>query len=181
MKLNIFIPKDFTFLENGGFECFDNNRPLNLAFTCLNNKLISKSSECIMFITLDRLFTPEDSIFFSKISPSNRPFNSNLIPANNLQRQISNLTNEGDNWKDKIHYMDQSEAKETFNADTAVYFHLELKENMIYEKKFKNIISLMIQKKGRGFVNVIFFYTENTGLNDRKILDLLKTNIYYRN
>lgn len=180
MNLEIYIPQDFDIVPDAELECFENSRALNEAFTCLNNKLISKSQECIMFISLDRLFTPDDSIFLSKISPPNRPFNPNQIHANNLRLQISSLTKDINNWKNYLRHVESNEVKDRFNADSVIYFHTELKGNMIYESKFNNVISLMIQKKNRGFVNVIIFYTTNSGLNPRNLLDSLKSNIYYR-
>src|SRR5690554_5710585 len=66
MRLNILIPEGYAFVTNDGFECFDNNRRLNLAFTCIDNMVISNNGECIMFHTIDRLFTPKDSILFTK-------------------------------------------------------------------------------------------------------------------
>lgn len=179
MDLNIYVPQGFNIVPNSHFECFENNPTLNKAFSCLNNKLISKTGECVMFIPLHRIFNSEDSIFLNKISPRDRSFNPNQVHANNLRNQIITLTEVKENWDSYLYHIGSNEAKEGFNADSVMYFHMELSGNLTYANKFDNLISLMIQKKDRGFVNIIVLFTKESGINPRKLLDSLKSNIYY--
>lgn len=180
MNLDIYIPQGFEMVSDSKTECFENNHDLNEAFTCLSNKLISKSRECMIFISLHRLFNREDSIFISKLSPPDRPFNANQIHVNNLRNQISVLTNDVNNYSNYLSHVGSNEAKEWFNADSVLYFQTELKDNLVYEKKFDKVISLMTHKKDRGFVSIVIFYSKSSGLNAESFLDLLKYNIYYR-
>lgn len=62
-------------------------------------------------------------------------------------------------WKKYARYLSYAEAKEKFNADTAIYITFPMKENP-YVESYPYCLMLVIQKKGRGFFSMFFVYND---------------------
>ncbi len=63
-------------------------------------------------------------------------------------------------WREKITTYPKEEALNKFNADNAYRFSITLSPEDYYEKKFKYVDLLFLQKKGRGYVYFCCFYTD---------------------
>src|SRR5690606_23247776 len=123
----------------------------------------------------------EDSLFINKLMGPESPFNSNHVHFFNLKRQVTALDNNHVNWTRSLSYLPLDETKEWFNADSVIYFRKILEPGeWWYENRFDTLLSVMFQKKDRGFVNIIFFYRERSQFNVPALFKLLKGNIVYR-
>ncbi|HLT42872.1 MAG TPA: hypothetical protein VKZ95_09225 [Sphingobacteriaceae bacterium] len=162
-------------------ECFGTNPSLLGAFTCINNKQISVDGDCDVFIPVFPIMGREDSLFINKLMGPESPFNSNHVHFFNLKRQVTALDNNHVNWTRSLSYLPLDETKEWFNADSVIYFRKILEPGeWWYENRFDTLLSVMFQKKDRGFVNIIFFYKERSQFNVPALFNLLKGNIVYR-
>jgi hypothetical protein len=60
-----------------------------------------------------------------------------------------------------VTYLNPEKTKTKFNADTAIFLPLcFIGPEYYYKGKYNNLESLWLQKKGRGWVNLYCFYTD---------------------
>lgn len=172
-------PHDFT--EVMEMECFEDHQMFKKAFTCLTQKLISKDDECVIFMPINRILTKEDSIEINKI------FRGSITSLNNFhisnaRIQIKTLYKDENlsDWKSKVKYFSAKDAKSKFNADTALFYSLRLDPDISYGKKFNNIYSLFLQKKDKGFINIIVFYSDKIKMDFEKKLMQIESMVNYK-
>ena len=67
--------------------------------------------------------------------------------------------------RDSITVLSTEEAREKWNADSAFTFTLHLSTDYYYEKNFKHLKVLLIQRKGRGYACIYSFYTDKAKEN----------------
>lgn len=67
--------------------------------------------------------------------------------------------------RDSITVLSTEEAREKWNADSAFTFTLHLSPEYYYEKNFKHLKVLLIQRKGRGYACIYSFYTDKAKEN----------------
>lgn len=150
------------FVEVTGSECFNDKPFLKASLTCVTHQLQSKDGEFVAFIAIYKPFTKKYSIEMKKLLPG-ASFNyvdkqhiSNI--KGNIQWLVSREAS--DNWKKHVIYSPAEEAHQKFNADTAILIPIELTERDYYKGKYNHFNALYLQKKGRGFVNFYYFYTD---------------------
>lgn len=176
-SMGIQYQKPHGFQEAFGIECFDDNPKLKNAFKCLDSKLISEDKECVIFIPTYRILTKEDSIRINKILKGSIK-SLNNFHINNARVQIKALYKDENlsGWKNEVTYFSSKDAKKKFNADTAIYYSLRLNPDVGYKKRFNNIYSLFLQKKDKGFVNIIVFYSDKIKDDiEKKLIHIEKT------
>ena len=66
---------------------------------------------------------------------------------------------------DAFTMLSHAEAREKFNADSAFTFTLHLTPECYYEKDFKHLNVLLIQRNGRGYACIYSFYTDKAKEN----------------
>jgi len=67
--------------------------------------------------------------------------------------------------RDSITVLSTEEARSKWNADSAFTFTLHLSPEYYYEKDFKHLKVLLIQRKGRGYACIYSFYTDKAKEN----------------
>ena len=159
--MNVKYTKPNGFREDQRSECFEKTWRLRAAFTCLSNRLVSDDGEIVIYAPIHKIMSERDSIEINRIF-SGSIKSLNHFHIGNLKAQIKNLNSEpaSKNWKDNVDYYLPQDTKSTFNADTALSYSSVLKEADSYENKYRNVYSLFLQKKNRGFLNVIVFYSD---------------------
>ena len=74
--------------------------------------------------------------------------------------QWNNRCYDNYSWRNSVSVFNTTEAREKFNADSAFTFTLHLSPEYYYEKNFKHLKVLLIQRKGRGYACIYSFYTD---------------------
>ena len=150
------------FVEIPEGDCFNDQPYLKEATSCVRHQLQSKDGEFIAFIQIHKIFTRHDSIEMKKSLPGiTLPILSNQH-IGNIKNNIRWLVGKeaANHWKEHVSYYPGEEAHQKFNADTAILVPIKLNERDHYKGKYNNFNALYLQKKGRGFVNFYFFYTD---------------------
>ena len=150
------------FIEVPGSECFNAQPYLKESMSCVRHQLQSKDGEFIAFIQIHKIFTRHDSIEMKKSLPGITLPILNNQHIGNIKNNIRWLVSKEavNNWKEHVTYYPGEEAHQNFNADTAILVPIKLNERDHYKGKYNNFNALYLQKKGRGFVNFYFFYTD---------------------
>lgn len=120
--------------------------------------LRSDDSQVISLLQFAPIFTDE---FIEKMSIGKEAYRSFIKKI--LERHHYHTMREiikGKSWRDSITVLSTEEAHEKFNADSAFTFTLHLSPEFYYEKNFKHIKVLLIQRKGRGYACIYSFYTD---------------------
>lgn len=181
MKIDVSIFRDFQMSSEDNMECFETEPMLSDAFSCINNKQISKDGDCVAFMPLHRIFGTEDSLFFNKFARTDIQFSPNSVHHFNFKRQVSSLQQSNLDWTSALAHLPFGKAKELCNADSVIYFHKRMEAGDYYEDRYDSVLSVMLHKKNRGFVNIIFFYEDRSRFNVAILLNLIKEHIVYRN
>ena len=150
------------FREVPGFECFKDQPNLAEGISCAGHQLQSKDGEFVAFMPVYKPFTRQDSIEMKKHLPGLMLPVLNNQHIGNIKQNIRWLVSKeaADNWKKHITYYPGEEAHQKFNADTAITIPIKLTGANIYKGKYNNFNALYLQKKGNGFVNFYYFYTD---------------------
>lgn len=150
------------FVEVAGSECFNDKPYLKASMSCVRHQLQSKDGEFVAFIAIYKPFTRRDSIEMKKFLPGASFDYVDKQHISNLKNNIQWLINKeaSNHWKEHVTYYPAKEARQKFNADTAILIPIELTERDYYKGKYNHFNALYLQKKGRGFVNFFFFYTD---------------------
>lgn len=160
MKLSYQKPKGFN--EVGKSECFKDYPKLESTFSCLSNRLVSKDEQFISFLIAYNIFTEEfrkemDVLFFGK------EFDYvDKQHVNQIKGIIRSYYNEeaAKHWKDSVTYYPPDITKDKFNADSVISFSIALRPEDYYKNEYKYVDILLLQKKGRGYVYFVSFYTD---------------------
>lgn len=161
MKLTYNRPVIFD--EVMGTECFQDNAQLQATLTCAHRQLHSKDGQFIVFITIYKPFSKQDSTDMKKLMPGG---NFNVIDKQHTYQIMGNIRESlgkeaSLNWKKYVTYLNPKETKTKFNADTAIFLPIPfIGPEYYYKGKYNNLESLWLQKKGRGWVNFYCFYTD---------------------
>ncbi|MFT3949026.1 MAG: hypothetical protein QM763_18825 [Agriterribacter sp.] len=167
---NISFKKPDEFTEVRGFECFKDNPKLEVMLSCAGYQLCSKNREVVLLLPFYRFLTESDSVEFRKSFPKMLIGNLNYQHARQIRAQILNylgkdpsLLGENKNfeWEKYVTYYPSNESKSKFNADTAISYLVTFKKDDYYKGIYKYMKALVLQKNGRGFVEIFCFYTES--------------------
>lgn len=167
MRINYNKPVLFT--EVAGFECFRDNPKLNEIISCVGNQLHSKNKEFIAFLPVYKILTTADSVRIQKSFPRMQ-----IVPLDNqhagqirakiLESLGKDASVRGENanfnWRQYVIYYADKDAKQKFNADTAIKVPFSLKKDEAYLGKYNNLTAFVLQKNGRGFVMIYCLYTD---------------------
>ena len=150
------------FVEVPGGECFNDQLYLKESMSCVRHQLQSKDGEFVAFIAIYKPFTEQFSLEMKKLLPG---FSHDYVDKqhiSNIKQNIRWLVGKeaANHWKEHVSYYPGEEAHQKFNADTAILVPIKLNERDHYKGKYNNFNALYLQKKGRGFVNFYFFYTD---------------------
>lgn len=165
MKLPYQKPKGFK--EVGKSECFKDYPKLESTFSCLSNRLVSNDEQFISFIAIPKVFTEKfqkqmETLFLG------REFDYvDKQHANQIKGIIRSYYNEeaAKHWRDSVTYYPPDITKEKFNADSVISYSIALRPEDYYRNKYKYIDILLLQKKGRGYVYFVSFFTDKARQN----------------
>jgi hypothetical protein len=160
MKLRYSKPG--LFRESPGTECFKAFPKLSLIITCAGNQLHSADDEFVAFIPVYRILTKQDSIDIKKMFPDALLEGLDQVHVNQIKGNIRYAFGDSAarNWKNHVTYYSPIDARNKFNADTAISFSLPLNANDYYQGKYNHLDALFLQKQGRGFICLYCFYTD---------------------
>ena len=143
--------------------CFDNYKFLAKLFDCLSNKISTTDGECLVFVPVSKKFSgiEVDSILI-KNHYENWNDRIDNFHIDQIKSYLKTVYGDytSDNWKDFVTYYSNREAKNIFNADSAITFNIKLRKEDYYLGKYTNVKFLFIQKKGRFYNMIISFYTD---------------------
>lgn len=149
--------------EVKGLECFEGNPQLNEILTCAKHQLHSKDGQFIAFIQIFKPITEADTLFMKKLNPfrSYDFVDKQHIIHMKKDLRVSLLKEGSLNWDHYVTYYSPNDAKSKFNADTAIFLPIDIiLPKFYYKGKYNNLEALYLQKKGSGFVNFYWFYTD---------------------
>jgi len=161
--------KPASLTEVRGSECFRGNPKLEEVVSCAGNQLHSKNGDFIAFLPVYKFLTKMDSVRMQKSFPG-MPIvdldnqHAAMVRAKVLLSLSKNASIRGENadfnWRQYVTYYSDKDARRKFNADTAIKVPFPLKKEEAYLGKYNNLIALVLQKNGRGFVIIYCFYTD---------------------
>ena len=125
--------------------------------------LRSDDSQMISILKFTPIFTDEFIGQMSRGNEAYRLFIKKILEKHHyhsMRRMISS-----NSWHDSITVLSTEEAREKWNADSAFTFTLHLSPEYYYEKNFKHLKVLLIQRKGRGYACIYSFYTDKAKEN----------------
>ncbi len=159
--MKVTFTKPSTFLEEEGVECFKSYPKLESILTCAGNQLISKDGQVLAFLYIYKPFRKADSISMQKMFPDKSFDVIDKVHTNTIRNSIkfSEGAQAASNWKKYVTYYSDSDARTKFNADTAIKFSINLKQEDFYKNKFQFLRALFIQKRDRGFLGIYVFST----------------------
>lgn len=168
MKVTFKQPTNFRGTDS--VECFKTYPKLQLIMTCAGNQLVSADGDVLIFLYIYKPFRRADSISMQKMFPNKNFDVIDKVHANTIRNNIMFSQGEtaASDWKKFVTYYPEKEAKAKFNADTAIKFSINLKQEDFYKNKFQFLKALFIQKKDRGFLGIYVFHTAE---GERKIED----------
>lgn len=142
-------------------ECFKSYPKLNTLITCAYSQFESKDKQFLVFTTLYRPLSAEDSIFMSKISP-NKIKTLDWMHEANIKGNIRESLGEDSaaNWRSFVHYGTLGNARKFFNADSLLTYTIKLDPKDAYKGKFNHLEVLCIAKKRRGVIYLFELYTD---------------------
>lgn len=120
-------------------------------------------SQMISILKFAPIFTDEFIGQMSRGNEAYRPFIKKILEKHHyhsMRRMISS-----NSWRDSIRVISTEEARSKWNADSAFTFTLHLSPECYYEKNFKHLKVLLIQRKGRGYACIYSFYTDKAKEN----------------
>ena len=166
-------PREFDEILYG--EDFYGYPKLRKIMTAGYNVLYSKDRQCIAMFSLFPPLTPEDTLYIismKRYSPDDPlrvldmqhmwSTRADIIFAMGHYHYFLHGRNDID-WRQYLEYYPEEKAKSIFNADTAFQVSLNFKpvnEYYDYQGKYKYLDTLVIQKKGRGYIMMYIFTTE---------------------
>ncbi len=180
MKLGYKKPDDFEEIHKGG-ECFDEYLKLKQTFMCLHNELHSRDKQLIVFIMIPDIFTRKFKKEMEELFPKK---SFDLVDKQHFSQMKAILKSfygkeMEQHWREKITTYPKEEALNKFNADNAYLFSITLSPEDYYEKKFKYVDLLFLQKKGRGYVYFCCFYTDKSKLELNKYWSKIEKVFHY--
>ena len=166
-------PREFD--EILGWESFNGYPKLKKIVTSGCSVLYSKDRQCVAMFPLFRPLTPGDTLYIismKRYSPDDPlrvldmqhmwSTRADIIFAMGHYHYFLHGRNDID-WRQYLEYYPEEKAKSIFNADTAFRVSLNFKpvnEYYDYQGKYKYLDTLVIQKKGRGYIMMYIFTTE---------------------
>lgn len=186
IRLNYRTPSLFS--EIPIVECFKGNPRLEFMLGCAGNQLISHDKEFIAFIPLKRFLSKKDSIDLRKSFPGASIPDLNSQHIYSIRAQVlSSLgkdaslkgENASFNWRKYVRYYSCKDAKQKFNADTAITYSITLNGNEIYKSKYRFLKILVLQKKDRGFIEMYSFYSGKNNTDFNKYWSLIESAFKY--
>ncbi len=173
IKLDYKKPDGFK--EVPGWDCFDSIPKLHLILSCANNQLYADDGHFMAFITINRPFTPHEIIEWKKLFP-NGLFDNNKAHMYQIKGNIKYAY--GDQaaleWRKYVTYYSTADAKNKFNADTAITFPLKLDSSDYYKGKYKYLNVLFLEKKDRSWVSFHCFSDDEGKKNLAKYMKAIE-------
>lgn len=159
MKLRYQKPKDFK--EVPGTDCFDSIPKLMQIISCAGNQLHSNDEHFLAFISMRRPFTSQEIIRLKELF-GNGLYENDKAHINQIRTDIEYAYGHQAalHWRKYVTYYSPAEAKNKFNADTAVIFSVKLDSAEYYKKKYRFFDALFLEKKERSWVSFYCFYDE---------------------
>ncbi len=169
-KKGMTYKKPRGFIEKGNTECFKDYPKLNRVFTCMSNLLVSKNGDVTTFLVNYPIRTQELENELNELMPK---YNRSMVDKQHFwQMRAIFLTYFGNevetSWQDSLVYYSPQKTKQIFNADTAYRFTINLRPEDFYLKKYKYVDVFLMQKKGRGYVYFVSFYTDKAKKSIKK-------------
>ncbi len=176
--LKMSTPEGF---EKGYFdtECFEDSPFLGSLIKCLDNKLITRDGNCMSFIPFFKFFPGAGpDTLLARNYFENWEYRIEHFHIDQIKSYIRKAYGDraAEHWKDYVTYFEPKQAKEIFNADTAITFDIKLSPEQYFMDKFILVRFLFIQKKGRFFNMVVSLYSSQA-LKDRKRYDMLNNSV----
>ena len=151
-------PKKF---KETSMECFEDYLHLFHTFKCIGPSLTSNDGQYISFMVNHNI---EDKAYHERMKKlfRNIPNLEDIQHRNQLKGTLVYYYGESisDSWQDSLTYFTDEQAKNICNADTIITTSITLKPEDYYKKDFKHIEIYLMQKKGRGYVYFVSFYTD---------------------
>ncbi|GEM_PF-3321213 len=176
--LKMIFPQGF---ERGYFdlECFEDSPFLWSLLSCRSNKVISQDGNCMSFIPIYKFFPGNgpDSLLARKHF-ENWEYRIEHFHIDHIKSSINIAYGKqaAANWKNYVTYFETDQAKEIFNADTAITFDVKLTPDQYFMDKYTLVRFLFLQKKGRFFNMVVSLYSDQA-VKDRERYDMLNNSI----
>lgn len=157
MKLNFSQPEGF--IDEYLSECFgDNPKLFSMLLSCLDYGQHSKDGECVSFIQMFKPLTEEEISTINRLFPKH-PVKEGQQHIGKMQSIVKQYCGEeaAANWKDYVHYYTEEQAKQKFNADTAVLLTISLEKEFFYKGKYSHMDALFLSKNNGNIENYLFY------------------------
>jgi hypothetical protein len=129
----------------------------------VNTRLLSADERFLVFLRILQPYIYEDSINQNLNSKTKYDFidREHIILSKDIVKSFlgEDKVNE---WQKYVHYYSPKEAKEKFNADTALYISLPHLKEGTYVSHYSYCTVVIIQKTGRGHVSMFCFYDDES-------------------
>lgn len=144
--------------------------------------ICSKDNQFVSFLSGPAIYTKEFEEYLKKLFPSKEHDLVDKQHLNQMKGILKNFYGEemAQKWMEKVITYPKEEALKKFNADNAYRLSISLAPGDYYEKDFKYVDLLFIQKKGRGYAYISSFYTDKAKAKLNKYWRKIEKALYYR-
>lgn len=181
-EMNMSYQKPKTFVENTDKISLKYSPKLELIYGASKyQKLVSEDKEVVVFININPVYTQE---FANEMNALFASQDHNIVDRQHHFQTIFTLKTylgkqAAKNWKHYVKYYSQENAKKIFNADTAFTYTLNLNKEDILQDKYRYATSLILQRKGKGYITLEVFYTEKAKKNLNKYWRRIEKAFWY--
>ncbi len=178
MQIEYKKPSDFN--ETDLYNSFKKYRVLRYKLSTGTYALCSNDKEFIALLSIYPIYTKETQRKMEEVFPGSFDWIGvqHFYQMKGILKSFYGKEME-QHWREKITTYPKEEAIHKFNADNAYRFSIALSPEDYYEKKFKYVDLLFLQKKGRGYVYFCCFYTDKAKKELNKYWSKIEKVFYY--